>query len=183
MPFKGLYSVYTLKTSLLQRLQEGTASQDLILHGVHLTVAALIALGSPDLSKMETKMAEGLIDCLLIFLKEPVPSDVAMKYFTEPALLVSCLHNLLQAALTTQLTSEIGLLIRNCFAAMLEASLHSQMVWACFKSHDQTLNALERLLLNSPERHIREGTVGVMRSVCVELPLLVSSIPSLDVSL
>ena len=170
MPYKGLYSVYTLKTSLLQRLQEGTASQDLILHGVHLTVAALVALGSSDFSRMEIKMAEGLIDCLLIFLKEPVPSDIAGKYFTEPGTLVSCFHNLLQAAMAIQLTADIGLLIRNCFAAMLEASLHSKTIWACFKSHNETLKALGQLLLRSSERSIREGTVCVMRSVCVELP-------------
>ena len=167
-------------------------SQNLILHGIRLIIDALENLRIIDISYSDIITASGLIDCLLQFLKgklryyviylsltyystEPVSSDTSAKYFLNPSMLIDCLHGLIVAAPSIKTGPEINSLIRNCFASMLEASLHSKTVWTCFKTHRSTSQLLSRLLIESSDKGVREGVVVSMKSVCGEMPTSVFS--------
>ncbi|MCJ1379414.1 hypothetical protein MMC17_002515 [Xylographa soralifera] len=174
-PYKTLYSVYALKYCLARQLQEGTSSHHLICRGVQSIVAALVAMqisNAHGLSRSETMTAIGLIECLLKFLKEPVPLETSATYFSDPPALMDQLRLLIFTAQESSLTVQTIWLIELCFSAMLEASLYSKASWSYLRNHSSSPRLLRCLLLESPHEKIRDGAAGSIRRVCGAMPSL-----------
>jgi ubiquitin carboxyl-terminal hydrolase 34 len=174
VPYKTVYSVYALRTALSANLQGGTPSLEFISHGVQKLVAGLITSGaSPEhpLQYADIMATKALSECLLSFLKEPVPAEISGTYFSNPPVLIDRLRHDITAALSCLEISEATDLIQACFSTILEASLHSQSVWAYFKSHAATPILLTDLLLRTDGEQTRRAIVNCIRSVCSILPM------------
>lgn len=171
--YKILYSVYTLRLCLNQHLQNGTANQELILHGVQVLGETLMKLSNvqtPMDQDMETATAAGVVDCLLRFLKEPVSPETSALYFSDAAAFVERLRGLIATTKSQLTTTDSVRLVRNSFSAILEAALHSGKVWASFKEHTGFTTLLRELLLEDLRQEIRQGVADAIRGVCGTLP-------------
>ncbi|MCJ1245998.1 hypothetical protein MMC30_003202 [Trapelia coarctata] len=172
-PFKTLYSVYALKSYLSQQLQDGTIGHPSIRHGVRSTVEALLAYrlsGASGINRTEVTTAISLIECLMKFLKEPVPLAVSATYFDSASALFDRLRELINATQASPEIFQSAYLVQICFGVMLEASLYSQPVWDHYKSHPSTQLLIRSLLLDSSDTELREGVVLLVRSICGSLP-------------
>ena len=169
-PYKAMYSVYALRGVLSQRLQEGAASHNLICHGVRATAKAAMGLGFPTgskLSLMDSMLARDLIECLLLFLKEPVPQDVSALYFEEPAVLIDSVRGLIDAAQNSDTTDDNTALISASFAVLLEASVHSSSVWQFFRNHPPSSTMLRGIWLECSNLDVRKATIGSVKAIFV----------------
>ena len=59
---------------------------------------------------------------------------------------------------------------------MLGSSLYSKDVFKSFKSNENTSRAIEKLLLETEDREIRNGVAAAVKGVCVDLPTFVFEI-------
>ena len=173
VPYKTLYSVYALKWNLSQRLQEGASCTNLIQRGVRITSSALmdIALSeSTAMTVMESLTTLSLVECLLRFLKEPVPHDTSATYFESPVKLVDRLMDLLSLYLDGKITEHADSLACSCFASILDASAHSRSVWDRFRTHPAAPALFRSLWLCNSKPTVRKATVAAVKSLCVALP-------------
>ena len=60
-----------------------------------------------------------------------------------------------------------------CFATILEASLHSSIVWTSFKNRPDISDLMRNLLLDDPRPSVRKGVADAVAGVCGPLPKLV----------
>lgn len=171
-PFKILLSVYALKACLAQQMQNGPASMDFIHHGIQSLSATLAKLnlniGSHG-AEVDIAVALGMVDCLLMFLKEPVPAEAGFSMFPNPLALLKRLHSMILEALSVFNSSEADFLAINCFAALLKASLCSDTFCKYFKDADVCSTLLRRLLLEEPKWHTRIRVAEWVKSICRSL--------------
>ena len=173
LPYKAMYSIYALRGLLSQRLQEGAACHDLICRGVQATSKALVSFYVPqgsELSAMESMLARELVECLLLFLKEPVPQDVSAVYFEESSALIDCMHGLIKVAQYSYPSNDNAALVSSSFAVLLEASVHSPMVWQCLKSFPPSPAMLRGIWLQCSNPNIRKATIASVKAIFVASP-------------
>ena len=169
-PYRTMYSIYALRGLLSQRLQEGAASHDLIRHGIRAIGKGLTDLHFPpgsQLTTMESMLARELVECLLLFLKEPVPQDVSTEYFKEPAVLIDCILTLIAIAENSSVTDDNTALVSSAFAVLLEASVHSSLVWRYFRSASSSSTMLRSIWLECSNPDIRKATIGSVKAIFV----------------
>lgn len=168
-PFKILYSVYALRTCLVQQTQNGPANVDFIHHGIQLLSATMstlnLNLGSHG-AEVDIVVALGLVDCLHMFLKEPMPAEVGLSLFPNPLALLKRLLSMISEALTVLNSSEADFLAINSFAALLKASLCSDTFWKHLKDADVCSELLQRLLLDEPKWQTRVRVAEWVKSIC-----------------
>lgn len=173
------------------QIGQGTASESFIRHGVHLLSRTLTAVGVISTSLdagIDVTTAAGLIDCLLTYLKglhptsgsrfksanggrfaEPVSTDVSSTFFADPSTLVQQLLWLISSAQTIPINGQVDDLVRDSFATLLEASLHSTIVWDHFKNASQSSTLLQKLLLEDNRHDVRQGVADAIRGICCSL--------------
>lgn len=171
-PFKILYSVYALRTCLVQQTQNGPASVDFTHHGIQSLSATLSTLnlniGSHG-AEVDIAVALGLVDCLLTFLKEPMPTEAGLSVFPNPLALLKRLQSMIPEALSVFNSPEADFLAINCFAALLKASLCSGTFWKYLKDADACSTLLRRLLLDEPKWQTRVRVAEWVKSICRSL--------------
>ena len=172
-PYKALYAVYALKGTLVQKLQEGAQCNDLLQNGVQKIADVLIKLELPDdngLGLMQTKLIGLLVDCMLRFLKEPVPDSVSDSYFMQYSTLNDRLGQLILAAQKGPTCQEKTILIHTCFAVSIEACLHSLPMWEYFQQNPNSDSFFKSLWLDCEDISVRLGTTRAVRAICTALP-------------
>lgn len=172
-PYKALYSIYALKGSLAQRLQEGAPCDDLLRNGVQKIADGLTGLDlnlESGLGLMQMKLVGALVDCLLRFLKEPVPEATSDSYFKHPVILLDRLRELISAAQNGLSCPEKISLVHTCFAASLEACLHCPPMWEYFREGNSSALVLRNVWLECPETVVRNATTHAVRAICTTLP-------------
>ena len=172
-PYKTLYSVYALKGSLHQKLQEGAPCDDLLRNGVQKLARTLVMMDLPkecELNLLQIKIISSLLDCMLFFLKEPVPSSISDTYFDEPTSFIYRLMEIQSKTLQGPLNPETELLASSCFAACLEACLHCPPMWEHFRQSPSSSTMLRNawLRLNTPV--VRFNATQTIKSICA-IPL------------
>lgn len=63
-------------------------------------------------------------------------------------------------------TNEDATVIQDCYGTILEASLHSRVIWEAFVEHPQTPRLHRVLLLSDPRQSVREHVAQKITSVC-----------------
>lgn len=96
---------------------------------------------------------------------EPVSAEAAGGLFSDPKAFVERLQSLIPQVEAIPTPQAIGL-VCNCFAAILEASLHCAEVWGFFKSADQCSQLFRCLLLEDTRQEIRQGVAESIRGIC-----------------
>lgn len=136
-------------------------------------------------------LAARLIDCLLSYLKglckphlvnktmflnndcilEPIAVEEQMTLFSDPQALLDRLRSITAAGLGISQNSEAGNMVCNCFATVLEASLHSEAFYTCLKESAELSPLIQRLLLEESRVQIRQGIAKTIESICCTLPV------------
>lgn len=98
--------------------------------------------------------------------------ETAASYFTNETALVSRLVVMLRAAMSTFTNQGFNSsnLARQCFATILEASLHSDLIWHAFTERPDVPEILSSLLIKDGRRDLRKGVVDTILGVCAVLP-------------
>ena len=172
-PYKALYSVYSLQGTLTQKLQEGAPCDNFLQNGVQKIADALIKLDFPadgSFSSLHTKLIGSLVDCMLRFLKQPVPDSISDLYFKQPPVLSDRLRELIFAAQKGPPCSEKVHLIQVCFAAWIEACLHSPLLWEYFQQSPQSSLTLKNVWLQCDDAGVRMAATQVIKAICTALP-------------
>lgn len=172
-PFKILYSVYALRRCLLHQLQNGTATQNLMGHSIRALTETLtsVNLNVGTLgADVDTTVASALVDCLLVFLKEPVLAEGGAIVYSNPRALVDRLQSFITEALTVENNNEAKKLVTDCFTTLLEASFHSEVFWNSFKEADELSHLFRRLLLEEPNFELRQELAKTIEGICSTLP-------------
>jgi ubiquitin carboxyl-terminal hydrolase 34 len=129
----------------------------------------------------ELQLAAVLVHVLLEFLRGKFPifdlqvtaydlcqaerpsPDASAAYFSDGARLGNRLVAILCMALET---NEDATVIQDCYGTILEASLHSRVVWEAFVEHPQVLRLHQVLLLSDTRQSVREHVSQKIASVC-----------------
>ncbi|KAL8800419.1 MAG: hypothetical protein Q9182_005195 [Xanthomendoza sp. 2 TL-2023] len=168
-PFKALYSVYTYEQCLEISLQNGSPSQDFMGQSIRIMAESLSSTtgtGASLMTKGEHLAVAGLVECLLKFLKEAARTDSSNKILSEKLLVVDRLLSLITLADDTQDISVASSLICGSLGCILEASLHSEILFESFKNADHFRTILQKALLHDHRRPIRQGIARSIRSIC-----------------
>jgi ubiquitin carboxyl-terminal hydrolase 34 len=89
--------------------------------------------------------------------------DASAAYFLDGARLGTRLVTILCMALET---NEDASVVQNCYATILEASLHSRVIWEAFIEHPEVARLHRALLLSDPRQSVREHVAQKIASVC-----------------
>ena len=173
LPWKTLYSVYVLKQSLSQRLQEGGSCNELLqctVQKIGESITKFQRSTKDCLNYLDSRQLNALTECLLQYLREAVPESVSSTYFPQPAVLVNCLLDLLCTAQKSMPFIEQGKIIHQCFAICLEASLHSPTIWQCFQGHSAIHNVLQDVWLRCSDPVVREFCAQTVKGIIVASP-------------
>lgn len=177
-PFKILYAVYALKSCLTRQLQNGSISHQFISQGTRLLAEVWTTfdiIGKPPQDDVDLMTAAGLVDCMLSFLREPTSPELAKEYVEDAPAFVDRLVSSLLAAQTFEHSTFAHSLLQNCFAVLLEASLHCRSVWQHFRTADYCSIVLQRLLLEDLRQDVRQGASDRLKGICSALPTLTTS--------
>ena len=107
---------------------------------------------------------------LMINCIEPTSTDLSQQYIADATAFVERLVSCLFAAKSlgdTRLSNSLAL---NCFAVLLEASLHCRSVWKHFQITGQCTALLRGILLEDARWEIREGAADRLRGIFSVLP-------------
>lgn len=99
---------------------------------------------------------------------EPVSADVAAILLPDAQAFVERLQSLIPQARSIS-TTQANSLVCNCFATVLEASLHCKNVWETFKKANQCSSLFRCLLLEDMRPEIRQGVTESIRGICCTL--------------
>ena len=173
--------------SVLSNTFQGSASVDLVQHGIQLLAATLSTVNfniTSQGAEADTIVALGLVDCLINFLKgmrtsffshaisdsgcypEPMPAEVGLSVFPDPLKLLKRLQAMIPEAPSMYPSSEADILTIDCFAALLKASLCSDSFWKHFKEADVCSTLLRRLLLDEPRWQTRFRVAEWVKTLC-----------------
>jgi ubiquitin carboxyl-terminal hydrolase 34 len=94
--------------------------------------------------------------------ERPSP-EASATYFSDGARLGNRLVMILSMALETK---EDAIVVQDCYGTILEASLHSRIIWEAFVKHPQVLRLHKALLLKDPRQSLQEHVSRKIASVC-----------------
>ena len=178
-----------ISRNIALNIPQGTASQNFICHGVQLSARVLTQSNMARtalVGEVGLTTAAGLVNCLLDFLKglsgpliantayspcppEPTSADLSRSYVSDASTFVDRLQSCIVSALSYERSAMSEELACNCFAALLEASLHCPNVWESFKTADGCATLLQQLLLEDPREGIRQGIAARLEGICAAL--------------
>ncbi|RMZ67789.1 DFFRY protein [Pyrenophora seminiperda CCB06] len=111
----------------------------------------------------ELQLATVLVNVLLDFLRERPSAETSATYFSNGARLANRLVSILSVAMEMR---EDAMVINDCYGALLEASLHSRVIWEAFVKHPQVPSLHRVLLLEDSRQSVRENISRKIDSVC-----------------
>ncbi|KAG9189359.1 ubiquitin carboxyl-terminal hydrolase 34 [Alternaria panax] len=114
-------------------------------------------------SFQELQLAAVFVAALLEFLRERPSADASAAYFSDGARLGNRLVMILSMALET---NEDATVVQDCYGTILEASLHSRIIWEAFVRHPQVSQLHQVLLLKDSRESLREHVARKIDSVC-----------------
>lgn len=165
--FQAKYAALALQSRLRAQLNKGIVDEAFLSNTIQLLDGAILNsdLISPSLTgRHDVSLASLLITVLLGFLKERPLQDLSAHYFSDESLLVERLLSVLYKALETE--PENIRVVCDCYATILEASLHSRKVWEAFVCRGDIRGLHKTLLLVDPRITLRHGIVQSIASVC-----------------
>ncbi|KAF2200893.1 hypothetical protein GQ43DRAFT_481180 [Delitschia confertaspora ATCC 74209] len=165
--FQAEYAAIALQEKLRVQLSKGSINETFLANAIRILDNALLndALISSTLSgRRDVHLAGVIVSVLLGLLKERPLQNVSAQYFSNEAQLVDRLVTILSASLTTHYDN--NKLVCDCYATILEASLHSKKVWDAFWERPDIVEIHRTLLLTDPRRPLRVGIVQSIASVC-----------------
>ncbi|KAF2715127.1 hypothetical protein K504DRAFT_446027 [Pleomassaria siparia CBS 279.74] len=165
--FQAQYAAYALQSKLKEQLRTSALDERFLENAVQLFNKALLnrALISDSLSgRFEITLASVLVIGLLEFLKERPSQETSSRYFSDERALVDRLTTIITVALKSP--SDQSTIIASAYATILEASLHSRVVWEAFTRSSNMITLHQNLLLANSKKHLREQIVQTIASVC-----------------
>lgn len=165
--FQAKYAALALQNKLRTQLNKGIVDEKFLSNTIRLLDSALLdsnLISASLTGKHDVPLASILVGVLLGFLKERPLQDLSAQYFSNEALLVERVLSFLYKSLETE--NEDPSVTCNCYATILEASLHSRKVWEAFVSRQDILSLHQRLLLVDRRLALRHSVVQSIASVC-----------------
>ncbi|KAF1997104.1 hypothetical protein P154DRAFT_298816 [Amniculicola lignicola CBS 123094] len=166
--FQAKYAALAFRATLKDQMRRNALDENFLANAVKLLSAALLnenLMSSSLYGEHELQLAAVLVMVLLEFLKVERPHpDISVSYFADQPQLV---HRLV-SILTTSLVKEYdrSTAVAHCYAAILEASLHSRVIWDAFMARSDIQALHQTLLLADPRKHLREQIAQTIASVC-----------------
>ncbi|RKF60923.1 putative ubiquitin hydrolase [Erysiphe neolycopersici] len=168
-PFKSLYAIHSLRELIIPRsLKKGVADEALLFRALSLIVATIsdpTFLDGCTNYKIKNYLMIQLINCLILFLKEPVPPS-SLSSLLNNKLLEHLLKILTETRLSTE--SQSHHVTSMSFEAIIESSIHSINFWEVTLLHLKNTTLLRELLLESPHDSIRKSTAKVILDKCTQ---------------
>ncbi|PGH23651.1 hypothetical protein AJ80_02257 [Polytolypa hystricis UAMH7299] len=168
--FDDLYDLLGLEERLAK---ETEPNQEFVLHCINVLVSFLTR---PEMSDsieenpLKLTFACSFVECLLLVLTAKVTPDNSQPCFSDPTTIATQLLNLISLGwrITTAHISETAQqkLISNAFAALVEASMHDNRVWAAVKESTQVQTLISSLLLEETRPGVRKGVAEIISTVC-----------------
>ncbi|KAI4670163.1 uncharacterized protein J4E79_000444 [Alternaria viburni] len=165
--YQARYAALALEARLAEQIRHKSNLDEKFLgHAIRQLNEALLnpRLISDNISSFqELQLAAVLVHALLEFLRERPSPAASAAYFSDGARLGNRLVAILCMALET---NEDATVIQDCYGTILEASLHSRVIWEAFVEHPQTPRLHRVLLLSDPRQSVREHVAQKITSVC-----------------
>ncbi|KAF2277934.1 uncharacterized protein EI97DRAFT_441220 [Westerdykella ornata] len=165
--FQAEYAAHALLCRFRERLRKGAIEDPALLNCVRILDGAILnprLMHASFSGKNELHLAEVLVRCLLELLKERPPQEISSQYFSDPCKLVDRLITLIHVAMES--SSELPSIAWTSYATILEASLHSNVVWTEFVSRSNISPLHQLLLLTDKRQPLREQVAQSIASVC-----------------
>ena len=160
--YRTIYSVYVLRYTLSQAIQNGDLDPTFIRHGIHLTSEVLSRIPSmkEELDSFHcVYMSTSLTDCLLRFLKAGERSDEMATIVSKRDSLIGILFALLTANSIYPNDVAANNLVSTSFALLVELSARSEIIWNCTKDQPNLGQLLQTLLLIHANHTVRQDTL------------------------
>lgn len=107
---------------------------------------------------------------LIDLCTEPTSAELSSSYVGDAAAFVERLTSCLFSAQSLGATYLSGNLVLNCFAVLLESSLHCRGVWEQFQVAGRCTVLLRAILLEDARWEIRQGVADRLKSIFSVLP-------------
>lgn len=107
---------------------------------------------------------------LIDLCTEPTSAELSSNYVGDAAAFVERLTSCLFSAQSMEATYLTGNLMLNCFAVLLESSLHCRGVWEQFQVTGRCTVLLRAILLEDTRWEIRQGVADRLKSIFSVLP-------------
>ncbi|KAL1796630.1 hypothetical protein ACET3X_005170 [Alternaria dauci] len=164
--YQARYAAMALQARLREQIRNSTLDEKFLSSAIRQLNKALLnpRLISDTISSFqELQLAAVLVAALLEFLRERPSADASATYFSDGTQLGNRLIMILSIALET---NEDATVVQDCYATILEASLHSRIVWEAFVEHPQVPRLHQDLLLRDPRESLRQHIARKIDSVC-----------------
>ncbi|KAL8707140.1 MAG: hypothetical protein Q9220_007777 [cf. Caloplaca sp. 1 TL-2023] len=151
-------------------IHKGSSSQGFMLHSIQVLAKALLIHGTslniPLTSNGQERAVAGLIECLLMFLRETARTESSNKTLSEHTVLVERLLSLSSIGDQIEELSLASPFICGSLGCILEASLHSEAYFKAFKDAGQLSTFLHKALIRDSRKTIRLGIARSIESIC-----------------
>ncbi|KHJ35678.1 putative ubiquitin hydrolase [Erysiphe necator] len=168
-PFKSLYAIHGLRELINPRSPSAMlADEAMLFRAVSLIVATIsdpTFFDSCANNELKNLLLIQLINCLILFLKKPLPPS-SISSLLDKNLLEHMLKILMETRLSNESQSHHVTSI--LFESIIESSIHSLKFWEAFLSHLKNSMLLRELLLESPHYSIRKGAAKVILEKCTQ---------------
>jgi len=108
---------------------------------------------------------------LIKLCTEPTSAELSRKYVADAAGFVERLTSCLFSVQSLEATYLSGNLVLNCFAVLLEASLHCRSVWEHFQVAGRCTVLLRAILLEDMRWEVRQGVADRLKGIFSVLPM------------
>ncbi|CAA9963455.1 Ubiquitin C-terminal hydrolase [Pyrenophora teres f. maculata] len=164
--FQARYAALALQARLQEQIRYSNLDEKFVTKAIRHLDAALLnpTLIAEDIASFqELQLATVLVNVLLEFLRERPSAETSATYFSDGARLANRLVSILSMAIET---NEDAMVIHDCYGVILEASLHSRVIWEAFIKHPKVPSLHRLLLLEDPRQSVRENISRKIDSIC-----------------
>ncbi|KAF2819471.1 hypothetical protein CC86DRAFT_335799 [Ophiobolus disseminans] len=164
--YQARYAAIALQARLREQIHQSAMNETYLSNAVHRLDKALLDIHLIDESlsdPQELHLAAVLASVLLEFLRERPHPDISAGYFSDSAALVDRLVKLVLAMLDAPNFAGAA---QDVYATILEASLHSRVVWTAFTCHPDSQRMHQSLLLGQAFQSIRQHVGRKIASMC-----------------
>ncbi|KAI0587871.1 Ubiquitin carboxyl-terminal hydrolase [Pyrenophora tritici-repentis] len=182
--FQARYAALALQARLQEQIRYSTLDEKFVTKAIRHLDAALLnttLIAEKIASLQERRLATVLVNVLLEFLRgkyhvgsfvaianvlceaERPSAETSATYFSDGARLANRLVTILSVALEKK---ENAVVIHDCYGVIIEASLHSRVIWEAFIKHPEVPSLHRVLLLQDDRQSVRENISKKIASIC-----------------
>ncbi|CAO2651506.1 Nn.00g040760.m01.CDS01 [Neocucurbitaria sp. VM-36] len=164
--FQARYAAQALQSRLREHIRSSSLNEKFLANAIRRLDAALLnpkLISDPISSFQELQLAAVLVNVLLEFLRERPSPDMSATYFSDGHLLADRLMRILSVALET---NDDAAIVQDSYAVILEASLHSRVVWQGFANSVDSPRLHKIMLLIDARQSVRGSIARKIASVC-----------------